>query len=82
MRNAENCALLSQKETVAARDLCLEASWREFADVPMNLDTERIEASFLTFPAETHREEIWKWFDEQHSHGVAWLLYVYREDGV
>lgn len=30
---------------------------------------------FLGFPAGTHREDIWHWFDERHSRGVAYLLH-------
>ena len=56
----------------------LERKWEEFGDVPMNPETECIEEPFLDFPAGTHREEIWHWFDEQHSNGVHWLLYCYN----
>lgn len=49
--------------------------WRIFEDVPMNPKTEEIETEFLGFPAGTHREEIWHWFDAKHSKGVAYLLY-------
>ena len=37
--------------------------------------TEEIEEPYLHFPAGTHREEIWHWFDEQHSKGVYYLLH-------
>lgn len=53
----------------------LEALWKQFGDVAMNPETEEIEESFLSFPAGTHREEIWHWFDERYSKGVAALLY-------
>ena len=36
-----------------------------------------MEAPFLNFAAGTHREEIWHWFDERHTKGVAYLLYDY-----
>ena len=62
-------------ETVATRDKQLESLWEQFADVPMNPDTECLEEEFIHFPEGTHREEVWHWFDERHSKGVAYLLY-------
>ena len=56
----------------------LEALWEEFSDVPMNPETECMEAPFLDFPAGTHREEIWHWFDERYTTGVTGLLYEIR----
>lgn len=55
----------------------LESLWREFTDIPMDPVTECIEAPFLDFPASTHREEVWHWFDERHSKGVYYLLYEF-----
>lgn len=55
------------------KDIRLEELWRQFGDVPMNPETECIEEDFLHFPASTNRMEIWHWFDEQHSLGVAYL---------
>lgn len=66
---------LEEIETLRERDQMLEDLWREFADVPMDPDTERMEEQFLDFPAGTSREEIWHWFDVRHSKGVAYLLY-------
>lgn len=57
------------------RDKQLEQLWDEFADIPMNPETEKMEEPFLHFPAGTDREEIWHWFDERHSKGVVYLLY-------
>ena len=59
------------------RDEQLEALWDDFGNVPYNEETETIEEDFLTFRAGTHRYDIWKWFDERHSKGVAYLLYKY-----
>ncbi len=53
----------------------LEELWSEFGDVPMDPETEFMEAPFLGFPAGTHREEIWRWFDERYTGGVYSLLY-------
>ncbi len=61
--------------TLAERDTALEKLWEEFGDVPMNPETECMEAPFLDFPAGTFREDIWRWFDERHSKGVAYLMY-------
>lgn len=66
---AENMATLRE------RDQALEQLWAEFADIPMNPETECIEEPFLSFPAGTHREEIWHWFDHRHSEGVVYLMY-------
>ena len=56
------------------RDEQLETLWGEFEDVPMDPETECMEAAFLHFPAGTKREDIWHWFDERHSRGVGYLL--------
>lgn len=61
--------------TIKARDERLKALWQQFTDVPMNPETECMEEDFLHFPAGTHREDIWHWFDERHSKGIAYLLY-------
>ena len=48
-----------------------EELWREFGDVPMDPATECIECDWLIFPAGTHREEIWFWFEDTFSLSVA-----------
>ena len=53
----------------------LEQMWDELEDVPMDPETERIENEFYHFPAGTSRTDIWEWFDERYSGGVAELLY-------
>ena len=55
-------------------DGVLEKLWNEFGDVPMNLETECIESDWRKWKAGTHREEIWSWFDEHYSKGVAALM--------
>ncbi len=37
--------------------------WADFADVPMNPETEQIEQKWGSFDAGTHREKIWNWFE-------------------
>ena len=53
----------------------VEKLWAEFADVPMNGETECMDAPFMDFPIGTSREDIWHWFDEHHSRGVTYLMY-------
>ena len=67
-----------EQKTDAARDDRVKQAkehWLEFDDVPMNPETECIEAPFLHFPAGTHREEIWNWFEEYYRVPVYDLLY-------
>lgn len=45
-------------ETLRERDTQLEKLWKQFGDIPMNPDTEKMEESFMDFPAGTDREEI------------------------
>lgn len=66
---------LDEITTLTERDAALESLWHEFEDIPMNHETECMDAPFLDFPAGTHREDIWHWFDERHSKGVVYLLY-------
>ena len=73
---------LQEIETLRDRDEELEELWREFADVPMNPETECIEEPFMGWGAGIHREEIWHWFDRRHSKGGAYLLYGGAENYV
>lgn len=66
-------------DTLDERDEELEALWEQLVDVPIDPDTEKLEEQYIHFPAGTDREDIWHWFDERHSKGVAYLLY---RDGV
>ena len=76
------CEMLDGVETLDERDAMLEKLWEEFGDIPMDDETECMEAPFLDFPAGTYREGIWHWFDERHSKGVPYLLYGGAEDYV
>ncbi len=53
----------------------LKELWEKFGDIPMNPETEKIEAPFLHFETGTDKEDIWHWFDENYSAGVYYLLY-------
>ena len=64
-----------QLDTIKNRDEILEGLWRDFGDVPINPETERIEEEFMGFPTGTDRKEIWRWFDDRHSRGVGYLMY-------
>lgn len=66
---------LNDVDTLKDRDNDLKELWEMFGDVPMNPETECMEEAFLGFPAGTHREEIWHWFDERYSKGVYALMY-------
>lgn len=66
---------LLQMATLTVRDKELEHFWAVFGDIPMDEETECIETEFLGFPAGTHREDLWRWFDARHSRGVHYLLY-------
>jgi len=47
--------------------------WHDGDDVPID-DEERIEESWIHFEVGTYRDEIWNWFDEQHSKGLYVLM--------
>jgi hypothetical protein len=60
-------------------DLLLEDKWNELTDINFD-ESDTISGLILAknwwiFPAGTDREEIWHYFDEKHSKGVAYLLY-------
>ncbi len=62
-------------------DTYLEEKWDELTDVPFNENEEGelfLEGNWFMFDKGKSREEIWHWFDERHSKGVAWLLYDYQ----
>ncbi len=49
--------------------------WDEFGDVPMDPETDCIEVAWRKFPAGTHREEIWHWFEATFHVRVYDLMY-------
>lgn len=73
---------LTDIELLRDRDEALEELWAQLEDVPVNPETECIEASFLGWGVGITREEIWHWFDQRHSNGVAYLLSHGTEDYV
>lgn len=48
--------------------------WEAFGDLPMDPETECIEKKFRHFPAGTHREDIWRYFEDVFDVQVADLL--------
>ena len=53
--------------------------WLEFGDVPLNPNTECIEEDWHGFPAGTHREDVWHWFEEEFGIPVSELMYEFEE---
>ena len=56
-------------------DAGLKFLWNRLGDVPID-DNECIDSDFYIWCEGTPREEIWHWFDEHHSKGVAHLTGV------
>lgn len=69
------CSALHELETLRERDAALENLWAGLEDIPMNPETECLEAPFLDFPVGTQMEDILRWFGARHSKGIAYLLY-------
>jgi hypothetical protein len=62
-------------------DTKLEKVWDELEDVLFDEDDNGelvLADNWYLFAKGTSREDIWHWFDERHSKGVAWLLHDYR----
>ena len=61
----------------------IEKLWDELEDVPFYEDKEgymRLGVDWQDFAKGTDREEIWYWFDEHYSKGVAWLMNEYERE--
>lgn len=59
------------------KDKEIEKLWEELADIPVYEDENYelcLDADWLGWNKGTSVEEIWHWFDEQHSKGVGWLM--------
>lgn len=72
------------KTTDTSRDKEMEQYWIELTDIPFDYPEETglsdmaLAHDWLHFKKGTERDEIWHWFDENHSKGVAWLLYEFE----
>lgn len=49
----------------------IEDLWEKLGRVAIDPETEKTEDEFLGFPAGTHREEIWLWFESAFEISVA-----------
>lgn len=58
----------------AFRDVVVEELWDNLTDVPIDTETEELDKPYYIWPKGTDKEDIWHWFDEHHSKGVAYLL--------
>lgn len=57
-------------------DVILKKLWAKLEDAPVHPETEKLETDFLVFKKGADKyEDIWRWFDERYSGGVAELLY-------
>lgn len=57
----------------------LEKMWDELGDVPVDED-ECLDIDWQGWDKGTYREEVWDWFDKQHSKGVGWLMNEYESN--
>lgn len=61
------------KKSILLDDKILEFLWERLGDIPVD-DDGCIEEDFMGYETGTDREEIWNWFDENHSEGVKVLM--------
>ena len=62
-------------------DFQLEQKWMELTDVPFDETSDGdlvLAVDWWEFPAGTSREDIWHYFDEHYSKGIAYLLYDFE----
>lgn len=57
----------------------LEAMWDGLEDIPID-ENECLDIDWNGFSKGTHREDIWYWFDMQHTKGVGWLMNEYESE--
>lgn len=50
-------------------------AWSEFGNIAMNPETECTAEPWRVFPAGTHREDIWYWFEETFDVSVHELMF-------
>lgn len=61
----ESITFVRRDDHLALSPEQLEAFWNQFSDVPVDEDG-HLEVSWRHFPVNTHREEVWSWFEDQH----------------
>lgn len=52
-------------------DSFLEVLWSEFSNIPVNEDDDTIDEDFYFWSKGTDKMEIWHWFDDRYSKGLA-----------
>lgn len=60
------------------KDKKVEQVWGGMEDIPFNEVEDgslTISRNYHTFKKGTYREDIWHWFDKNHSKGITYLLY-------
>lgn len=56
-------------------DPLLQILWKDLGDIPCDPDTEQLESDFGPFQKGADKyEDVWRWFDERYSGGVAALM--------
>ena len=70
-------------------DYQLEKAWKGLADIPVDYDDDNPDGYYkkgfdlpcgIHFEAGTDKEDVWRYFDENHSKGVSYLLYEFDTD--
>ena len=71
--DGDNC----EYRTSELADKYIETLWSKFEDITLNEEdgVEIINSAWFIFSEGTEKEDIWHWFDNNHSKGIAWLLY-------
>lgn len=52
-------------------DMFLEVLWSEFSNIPVNEDDDTIEEPFYIWSEGTEKMDVWHWFDDKYSNGLA-----------
>ena len=58
-------------------DAQTEKLWAKLTDIPFDEDPEGrmlLSEDFALWKTGMEREDIWEWFDENHSKGVGWMM--------
>ena len=66
---------IDPQEVTDLKERRLQELLGELEDIPMDPETERIEAPFMGFNAGAYKEDIWHWFEEVFEVRIADLLY-------
>lgn len=70
------------KELQKRLDKLVEKVWEGLEDIPFyeKESIQYIDEDYFEFKKGTEKEEIWHWFDENHSKGIHFLLYEYKKN--